>query len=338
MERPLFWRRGLQMASWHCRIAMMILIATLCRAENPVIFTPEATFDLADGSSQAMPQFSAIALGETGVFAVRRTGTRLDLLQANRLGSVIAARSLDVPGSPLATSVDKEGRLSLLVGMRGRTTQLHQYTVSGDHRVIPLKFVAIRIAVGPGGIVLLSSDGTAAVLKETGSEPLRGVRLPPDSAKQYELAVVDTSTLAIVQRYTNELRLVNLQTGAERVVADDAPELKESVARLDEMAAGAPKGAAYAAPVLFHAAASDCNSNLFLGVSPGSVAEGMRVVQLDREGRYVRSLRLKNRNGPRLRVQRHLAVATSTMATLSEDGVVSLFRMAGATPCPTLLH
>jgi hypothetical protein len=180
---------------------------------------------------------------------------------------------------------------------------------------------------------LLNSDGTAATLKETGSESLKGVRVPSDSVKLYDMAAVDASTLAIVHRYKNELRLVNVQSGAERVVAVDAPEVKESIARLNRMAAGAPKDAPYAAPVLFHAVVADSNGNLLLGVSPGLTAEGMRLVQLNREGRYLGSLRLRpatvqrvqNSSGPALSAHRHLSIANSTIATLSEDGIVSLF-------------
>jgi hypothetical protein len=319
------------------RILCLLLIAAQSesRIAEPDVYTPVKTFHLGAtaSSSQARTQFPNFALGDTDLYAVRRTGMQLDLLQVSRLGSVVAARSLALPGHVAGTTLSRDGRLFVLINMPGSVLHLQQISISGDEPAIPLPTHARSITVTQAGVVVMYADGTLALVRRARVEPLPGVHVPPASAKLYDLTSLNAHTLAAIHRYSNEIRLFDLRNGSAKVISVEAPEVKESVQKIDTITAGAPKDAPFAPPVLFHAAASDEQGNLFLGVSPGPVRGGMRVVQLGSDGSYVRSLRLRpaaspggqNSSDSPMRVQRYLSISGFTMATLSEDGTISLF-------------
>ncbi|MEP6534929.1 MAG: hypothetical protein ABJF23_06415 [Bryobacteraceae bacterium] len=312
-----------------------MLPAVLCGQTE---YKPAASFDLYDFvASVPMPAFDSITLTDTHVYATCRVGTQLRILQLSRLGTIVSERTVNLPGSLLASTIDKSGEVHLLVSMRDGTTQIHRYAAAGEHQEFPLISPARALATLGDSVVFLGSDGTARMLKANGViEVLNRVHIVPAYANKYDLVALDAYALAVIDRYANQIRIIDLRTGSETITAVGAPEVDESLKKINSIVAASPQGVRVAAPVLFHAVASDGNGNLYLGVAPGALRRGMQVVQVGRDGKYVRSMRLLPTAIPRLKsdsnklglsLQRNLSIAGSTAATVTPDGLISLFTL-----------
>jgi len=228
---------------------------------------------------------------------------------------------------------DSNGSALVLAANPDRSMQINTYGVSGTLlSQIPL-FSTRRL-----GLVALGT--TPAVLLPDGHVVAAdNVPVPfvdtvfskfPD---YYLLTALDNHTLAVVDEFSPTIYIADLSTGRTTSAIVSAPEVDQAIlkstALIDKTAPNTAK------PALFLDAISNGKGGLFIAVGGQSVSSGMCLIEVDRSGKRIRTLHLlpvtsqhsiRDGNLDGTLLQTRLSAADAMLATISVEGIITLFR------------
>jgi hypothetical protein len=306
------------------------------------LISPSHTFDIRTSAASVLPassRFDAIKIADNYIYvsytddsaASRHRG----VLQITRSGVVAATISFEGAERGARVAFDSMGNIFALRTMEDRTIRLEKYNINELMLRRTLAGSARALDVVGDTPFLLTLQGSVPPAISPLPGQLRGARFP-DLPDHLHFVATDDHTVVVVDPHKPVIRRANLLTQTVTSVAVDAPEVMEAVQKIDSIMERVPTGpkARPLRPLLFFEAVGDRNGHLFLAVAPWQLAEGMRVVEIDGDGRFVRSLRLVPSALARLKregnpagwvLQRKLSIAGPTIATLSSDGDVSLY-------------
>lgn len=291
-------------------------------------FSSRLPADASIAALQATPRFVQLA------FAGRTAG----ILRGGPDGQSISLSPL--PPGPIASAFfDDAGRLIVL--RPGRDPQPSELLVFGLEGLVSRSSVdsGASAAVPAGGeVFLLRPDGR---IGPAGSLQSRQPFRIPDLPERFYVAALNSRTIAIVDKHAPAAKIVDLVTATVRAVTLEDPSIAILAGRTQEIIRNAPPGAgSLATPLLFSDATGEGQGNLYLGLGSFAIDEGAPLLQLNDEGKRIRSLRLRLPSLPSERTAmnpeglvapRWLGVHGTTLVTASNHGVVAFYSLADET-------